>query len=127
MNRSRLSVVIITFNEENNIGNCIQSVKSLADEIIVVDSFSTDRTCEISENMGATVVQHAFEGHIQQKNWAKDQANFDWVLSLDADECLSPELIDAILKIKLDQFSEITEKNLPIGGYSMNRLNHLGG
>ena len=126
MNRSRLSVVIITFNEENNIGNCIQSVKSLADEIIVVDSFSTDRTCEISENMGATVVQHAFEGHIQQKNWAKDQANFDWVLSLDADECLSPELIDAILKIKLGQFSEITENNLPIGGYSMNRLNHLG-
>ena len=114
MNRGRLSVVIITFNEENNIGNCIQSVKSLADEIIVVDSFSQDRTCEIAENMGAIVVQHAFEGHIQQKNWAKDQANFDWVLSLDADECLSTELFDSILNIKTGQFSETTIKNKPI-------------
>ncbi len=127
MHRGRLSVVIITFNEENNIGNCIQSVKSLADEIIVVDSFSTDRTCEISENMGATVVQHAFEGHIQQKNWARLQANFDWVLSLDADECLSPELSEAILTIKQNQFSEKTPDNKPIYGYTMNRLNHLGG
>jgi glycosyltransferase involved in cell wall biosynthesis len=127
MNRGRLSVVIITFNEENYIGNCIQSVKSLADEIVVVDSFSNDRTCEIAENMGATVVQHAFEGHIQQKNWAKDQANFDWVLSLDADECLSTELFNSILNIKTGQFSETTIENKPILGYSMNRLNHLGG
>lgn len=126
MNRGWLSVVIITFNEEKNIGNCIQSVKSLADEIIVVDSFSTDRTCEIAQNMGATVVQHAFKGHIQQKNWAKDQANFDWVLSLDADECLSNELFDSILNLKMGQFSETTTDHKPIFGYSMNRLNHLG-
>lgn len=127
MNRGRLSVVIITFNEENNIGNCIQSVKNLADEIIVVDSFSTDRTIEIAENMGATVVQHTFEGHIQQKNWARLQANFDWVLSLDADECLSQELAVSILSIKQNQFSEKTPDHKPIFGYTMNRLNHLSG
>jgi glycosyltransferase involved in cell wall biosynthesis len=85
-------VVIIAYNEAKNIGRCIDSVIGLVNEVVVVDSFSTDDTHSIASSKGARVIQHAFEGHIQQKNWAKDQAAFDWVLSLDADECLSAEL-----------------------------------
>ncbi len=125
MNRDRLSVVIIAFNEEIHIGNCIKSVTQIADEIIVLDSFSTDRTVEICENMGATVIQHAFEGHIQQKNYAKDCANFQWVLSLDADEVLSEQLITEIQNFKTDILSGIVPQNHKIGGCTMNRLNHL--
>ena len=124
---NKISVVVITFNEEANIGNCIQSVALIADEVIIVDSFSTDRTPEIAENMGAIVLQHTFEGHIQQKNWARKQANYDWVLSLDSDECLSKELITQITAIKNNGFSEKDKNGKPIFGYSMNRLNHLSG
>lgn len=125
MLQNKISVVIIAFNEEMQIGNCIKSVAQIADEIIVVDSFSTDRTVEICENMGATVIQHVFEGHIQQKNWAKDCANFNWVLSLDADEVLSQELIQSIQNFKSDILSSNIPQNKKIGGCSMNRLNHL--
>ena len=85
----QLSVVIITFNEEKNIERCLLSVQSVADEILVVDSFSTDKTCEICEKYGARVIQNPFEGHIQQKNFAMKKAKNDWILSLDADEALT--------------------------------------
>ena len=117
MQKNKLSVVIITYNEEANIEACIASVRGLADEILVVDSHSTDRTAEIAENIGATVLFHDFEGHIQQKNWAKSKALYDYVLSLDADERLSSELYQSILSEK--------EKGFPLNGYSFNRLNHL--
>lgn len=122
---NKISAVIITFNEEQHIGNCIQSVAHIADEIIIVDSFSKDRTVEIAENMGAIVLQHAFEGHIQQKNWARKQARFDWVLSLDADECLSQELLEQILSLKRMHFKVNANEEKPIYGFTMNRLNHL--
>ena len=77
----QLSVVIITYNEERNIGRCIDSVLSIADEVLVVDSFSTDRTKEIATAKGARFVEHKFDGHIEQKNWAKSIASFDYVLS----------------------------------------------
>ncbi len=108
-----LSVVIITFNEEKNIARCIDSVKEIADEIIVVDSFSTDKTCEIATNKGAKVVQHPFEGHIQQKNYAQSLASHRLILSLDADEALSDILRNSIIAIK---------ENPAHQGYSMNRL-----
>jgi glycosyltransferase involved in cell wall biosynthesis len=117
LRNNKLSIVIIAFNEEAAILRCIQSVHGLADEIVVVDSYSTDRTVEIAKNVGATVLQHRFEGHIQQKNWAKDQAIYNYVLSLDADESLSPELYASIQQEK--------ENGFPFEGYSMNRLNHL--
>jgi glycosyltransferase involved in cell wall biosynthesis len=85
-----LSVVVITFNEERNIGRCLASVRGIADEVVVVDSFSTDRTEEICRQYGATFLQHPFEGHIQQKNYALSRATHPYVLSLDADEALSP-------------------------------------
>lgn len=113
-----LSVVIITFNEEENLARCIDSVRGIADEIVVVDSFSTDKTESIAREKGARFVQHKFEGHIQQKNFAKEQANYDWVLSLDADETVSDELRESILQ---------ANKNFDIDGYTMNRLNFYCG
>ena len=95
-----LSVVIITFNEERNIARCLASVKDVADDIVVVDSFSTDATERIAREHGARFVQHAFAGHIEQKNWAVTQAEHPWVLSLDADEALDEELMRSIQEVK---------------------------
>src|SRR5688572_22507686 len=111
---SKLSVVIITFNEENNIARCIDSVNGIADEVVVVDSFSTDKTEEIAKGKGARFIQHTFKGHIEQKNYAKEQAQYDYVLSLDADEALSEELKNSIKQAKTD---------FAVHGYTMNRLN----
>jgi glycosyltransferase involved in cell wall biosynthesis len=97
-----LSVVVITYNEEKNIGRCLESVKEIADDIIVVDSYSTDRTEEICLNHGARFIQHNFHSHIDQKNWAISQAKYPHILSLDADEALSDRLRNSILKVKSD-------------------------
>ena len=113
-----ISAVIITLNEEKNIGKCLDSVKAIADDVVVVDSFSTDRTEEISIAHGARFVKHQFEGYIQQKNFAISQAQFPHILSLDADEILSDELIEAITRIKNDWNGD---------GYTMNRLNNYCG
>lgn len=113
-----ISVVIITLNEEKNIGKCLDSVKAIADDVVVVDSFSADKTEEISLAHGARFIKHKFEGHIQQKNFAITQAKFPYVLSLDADEVLSEELIEAIKRVKNDWSED---------GYSMNRLNNYCG
>ena len=85
-------MVIITFNEEKNIGRCIDSVKNVADEIIVVDSCSTDKTAEISQNKGAKLILQPFLGYVEQKNFALETASNDFVLSLDADEALDQQL-----------------------------------
>jgi len=113
-----LSVVIITYNEEANIGRCIDSVTKIANDIVVVDSFSTDRTKEIVLSKGARFVEHAFEGHIQQKNWAITQAKYPFILSLDADEELSPTLARSVRAVKESGSRE---------GYTMNRLNYFCG
>ena len=113
-----LSVVIITFNEENNIARCIRSVKKIADDIVVVDSHSTDRTKEIALEEGARVVVHDFEGHIQQKNWAITQAKYPFILSLDADEYVSELLAKSIQVIKESGLSD---------GYFMDRVNYYCG
>lgn len=114
----KLSVVIITFNEELNIGKCIDSVAPVADEVIVLDSFSTDKTKDIAEAKGAKFFQHIFDGHIQQKNRVITYAQHPFVLSIDADEQLSPELQQAILQAK---------QNKAADGYTMNRLNFYCG
>ena len=100
MNNVKISAVIITFNEEKYIRNCIESVKDLVDEIVIVDSFSTDKTEEICRQYDIKFIQFAFDGHIQQKNRALDLASNNYVLSLDADEVLSPELQQSVLAIK---------------------------
>ena len=114
----RLSVVIITFNEEKNIGRCIDSVKKVADEIIVVDSCSTDKTAEIAKSKGAEVILQPFLGYVEQKNMALEVANSDFVLSLDADEALDKTLESSILEAKND---------FNFKGYSMNRCTNYCG
>ena len=95
-----LSVVIITFNEEKHIGRCIESVKPVADEVIVLDSFSVDHTVEIAKSKGATIYQEKFQGYGPQKNRALQLCSHDLVLSLDADEALSDTLLTEILEEK---------------------------
>jgi glycosyltransferase involved in cell wall biosynthesis len=97
--RATLSVAIITFNEEENIGRTLASVKDIADEIIIVDSGSTDRTVEIAKQFGAKVFIEEWKGFAAQKNSALDKCACDWILSLDADEEVSPELGREIPKL----------------------------
>lgn len=113
MKNVQISAVIITYNEDENIGRCLDSLSNVADEIIVVDSFSQDRTKEICLKKGVKFIQHAFEGHIEQKNYAVNQALNDIILSLDADEALSGELCENILNIKSQWEAD---------GYEINRL-----
>ncbi len=99
---NKLSVVIITYNEALNIKKCLHSIKGVADEIVVVDSFSTDKTKEICTDFGqVTFIEHPFVNFGLQKQFAIEQSTNDWVLSLDADEQLSPELADEIQQLKL--------------------------
>ena len=114
----KLSVVIITFNEERNISDCIKSVQPIADEILILDSFSKDKTIEIAEELGAIIKRHRFDGHIQQKNRAKNMATHQWVLSLDADERASEEMRIVIPKIL---------QNPKHDGYWFRRRNHYKG
>ncbi len=113
-----LSVVIITLNEEKNIERCIRSVQSVADEIVVVDSLSADDTVAIARRLGAKIVLQRFLGHLEQKNFATEQAKYDWVLSIDADEELSAELAEEIKKIKSNPTAQ---------AYHFNRLNNYCG
>ncbi len=113
-----LSVVIITYNEEHNIGRCIDSVKKVADEIIVLDSYSSDHTTEIARSNGAIVNQEKFRGYIGQKNFAMQLASHDYILSLDADEVLDDKLIASILEAK---------KAFSFRAYRMNRCTNLCG
>jgi glycosyltransferase involved in cell wall biosynthesis len=120
-----LSVCIITFNEEANIGRTLESVKGLADEIIVVDSGSTDRTVSVAKSCGAKVFIEAWKGFARQKNSALGKASCDWILSLDADEEVSQELA-ASIKSALNAFKDENASTWP-DAYTMNRRNiYLG-
>ncbi|HKK80580.1 MAG TPA: glycosyltransferase family 2 protein [Phaeodactylibacter sp.] len=114
----KISGLIITLNEERNIGDCIRSMQAVVDEVVVVDSFSTDRTPEICKELGVRFIQHPFEGFIEQKNYAVQQASYEHVLSLDADERLSPEMAESIKQVK---------QNWEGAGYAFNRLNNYCG
>lgn len=116
---SKISAVIITFNEENNIERCVNSLNGVVDEIIILDSFSSDKTPEICKRLNVRFEQHVFDGHIQQKNRVMDMASYDYVLSLDADEFLSDELKKSILQIKKSEFI--------FDAYCFNRLNFYCG
>ncbi|HEY8280434.1 MAG TPA: glycosyltransferase family 2 protein [Bdellovibrionota bacterium] len=94
--RPPISVVIITLNEEHNLPRCLDSVNWAA-EVLVVDSGSKDRTCELARQAGAKVLEHPWEGYGQQKNWAMKQASQPWVFFLDADEAVTENLKSEIL------------------------------
>jgi len=95
-----LSVVIITFNEERNIARCIKSVQPVADEIVVIDSGSKDKTEEICRQYNCRFIFHPWEGYSQSKNFGNTQAKYDWIFSIDADEELSAELAQSIQQAK---------------------------
>ena len=109
----QISAVIITYNEERNIGRCLESLQGVVDEIVVVDNYSSDRTEEICQSFKLVFIKHRFRGHIEQKNWAVLQASSPYILSLDANEALSEELKDSIMRVK---------ENWAHDGYSFNRL-----
>jgi glycosyltransferase involved in cell wall biosynthesis len=115
------SVAIITFNEEMNIKSCIESIHETADEIIVLDSFSTDKTLEIaSQFLKVKIFTNEFKGHIEQKNKAIDLCSGTWILSIDADERISPSLNKEISSI-------LSKNEFEIKGYKIPRLTfHLG-
>ncbi|TGM34389.1 glycosyltransferase family 2 protein [Leptospira biflexa] len=119
--KRKLSVAIITFNEEKNIGDCIRSVVSFADEIIVLDSLSTDKTKEIATSFPKVrFLEAPFPGHVEQKNKAISFCQNEWIFSLDADE-----RADEVLQNSIQTFLETDEVHCD--GYKIARLTfHLG-
>lgn len=115
-----LSAAIITFNEEHRIYDCIASVHDFCDEVIVLDSFSTDATEKIARRFKKVrFMKHAFDGHVQQKNRAFEHCRGTWILSLDADERITPELAKSI--------QEFLAASPSVDGMRINRLTmHLG-
>ena len=111
-----LTVHILTLNEEVNLPHALHSVAGWADQIIVVDSFSQDRTVEIARDFGAEVYQNKFITHVQQRNWALEHPTnrHDWVLYIDADEQVTPELREEIEQVLQDVPDEV-------GGFEMRR------
>jgi len=114
----KLSAVVITYNEEKNIERCIRSLEGIADEIVVLDSFSTDHTKEICEKYKVKFFTHKFSGYIEQKNKAITYATYPLVLALDADEELSGSLKASVLQVK---------ENRSADGYTMNRMTNYCG
>jgi (heptosyl)LPS beta-1,4-glucosyltransferase len=116
----KISATIITFNEAANIGDACKSL-AWADEILVVDSGSTDQTCQIAEACGARVITREWPGFALQKQFAVDQAAYDWIFSLDADERVSDEL-----KASIDKLREEPETSLA-DGYRIPRRSYYQG
>lgn len=115
-----ISAILITYNEQSDLPDALESLRGVADEIVVVDSGSTDRTLEIAQEFGARAVSRPFTNFGDQKNFAADQAAHDWVLSIDADERLNGELRQAITVWKQSEPKYLA--------YEVNRKpNYLGG
>lgn len=113
-----LAVVIITLNEERNIERCLKSLRDVADEVIVLDAFSSDKTPEICAAYGVRFEQRAWEGYSASKNYLNSLVTSGYILSLDADEALSPELYEEIKAEKTNGFK---------GTYCVNRMtNYMG-
>ena len=111
-----LTAVILTMNEEVNLPRCLESLSGLECEIFVVDSGSTDRTLEIARTGGAQIVEHPFENYAAQRNWAQKNLPLrtGWVLHLDADERLTPELVTEINQ-------KMKEPNIPVDGFLLRK------
>lgn len=120
-----VSVIILTYNEEMHIRRCLENATRFTSHIFVVDCFSTDKTVEIAESLGATVVQHTWPGNqAEQFNWALDNLNIDtnWILRLDADEYVTDELIDELYG-KLPHLSDqVSAVVLPLGRAFLGRI-----
>lgn len=131
---SKLSVSIITYNEESNIERCLKSL-DFADEIVVVDSLSQDKTVEICERYGAKVIHQKFLGYGQQKNLAGQHCSHDWIFNIDADEVVTEELRENILKAiespnqlylyKVSRLTNYCGKWIRFGGWYPNAVYRL--
>ena len=121
---TKISACIISFNEEKKIEDCLKSLVDIVDEIIIVDSCSTDNTIEIARKFTDKIINQDFLGFIEQKNCAVQQASHDWILSLDCDERLSPELREAITLAK-NNLEEFDAYQMPRKTFYIYRwLNH---
>ncbi len=116
---NKISATILAYNEEKHIGACLESLRGVADEIIVVDSGSTDHTVEICEKFGCRVSTRKFDGFGAQRQYATSLTTHQYILSIDADELLSPALQESIKKLKEDGFGHRV--------YSISRLNFYCG
>jgi glycosyltransferase involved in cell wall biosynthesis len=114
---TKITALIITLNEEKHIGACIDSLRDVADEVIVMDSFSADGTKAIAVSKGAKVIEKEFLGFGPQKNLGAEDASNDYIFSIDADEVLSEPLRQSLISLKA---------NLTEGAFAVNRLNHIG-
>ncbi|VAX18016.1 hypothetical protein MNBD_NITROSPINAE04-1388 [hydrothermal vent metagenome] len=124
MSRIKLSATVVTKNEEDKIADCLDSL-SFVDEIVVVDSGSDDQTVEIAKAKGGKVIYHKWDGYIEQKNFALQNVTGDWVLNLDADERVSAQLRDEILKAL--QNPKADGYDIPRRAYYINRwIRHCG-
>lgn len=122
---SSISAVIITHNEERNIGRCLDSLNGVADEVVVIDSGSTDDTKQICEAKGARFIHNDWAGYSGQKNFANSQASCSYIYSVDADEALSDELKASILKAKQEGLTGVYSHNR-LTNYCGKWIKHLG-
>lgn len=113
MLKHQISAALITFNEESNIARTLEKL-SWCDEIVIVDSYSTDSTVDICKTFGAKVILKKFEGYGEQKRFLVEQCKNDWILSIDADEVLTDQLISEIQ-------NEFSKETLPYNAYYLNR------
>lgn len=120
VNKMKISVVIITLNEEDRLEETLKSCREIADEIVVIDSYSTDRTIDIAKKYTANIYKNVFIDYSSQKNFAKDKAKNEWILNLDADERISETLKAEIIKLK-------HANNILADGFFMNRKTYYLG
>ena len=116
---NKYSGLVITLNEEKNIAGCISSLQKVCDDVVIVDSLSSDRTCEIAARMGAKVVPQNFLGDGPQRSFGLKHCKFDWVVNIDADEKLDDDLIYELANLKLDPEN--------VEAYECRRKNHFHG
>ncbi len=122
---TKISAAIITFNEQRNIKRCLDSLEGIADEIVVVDSYSTDKTPEICRTYDLKFVQHPFADFAAQKNFAIAQTSHKFILSMDADEALSEKLRSSILSWKNSGSQDALKMNR-LNSYCGQWIKHSG-
>jgi len=126
MKREKLSVLIPAYNEEDNIRDCLESIK-WADEILIVDSYSNDKTLEIAKEYTDRIIQHEYINSATQKNWAIPQARFEWVLIVDSDERVTEDLRNEIVRALSQNDKEINGYYIPRKNFFLGKEMKYGG
>lgn len=123
--RAPVSAFVVTYNEEAQIGDCLDSLK-FCDEVLLIDSFSEDRTIEIAKARGARIIQREWPGYKDQKAFGLKNTTYDWVINVDADERISDPLRDSILDVLKDYQRDSNWNGKPVGFYMNRVIFHLG-